>query len=620
MHTTWTTECLRKVRSFPLYTWNTFNFVFFFLVTIDRFISKASFTGSMSKHNYENPEKIYSATTPGQSHIDLGNQGHIFPQSVKKPSRYWREFKLWSFLVAYTICCIALSVILATVINKFNAIESTAPRYTNGKLQLRVADITTLISAGLVVIKLLVTSSTFFAVWRCAYDLTHNTDAGLSKEQLSFMTRHRLPPWLKRPFGLPKGFRSWVISAILLLMLPHTFIAPLLSGAVDWNSVTVPDGLPVLVNSSNSLADSSVWYQYTAPPTYIDKRSQVLKVALGTTGLLWSDNSLVSANGTSLIGNGCRHMVNNNGLQAGSLQYNTILPCIKFHDIAWATSAEQIPDSYPNTAFQTTMSIVNDSISHYTNPGHAVVFDPNIPWNVNISTVPETGLPVPNSFSGSMALALVLANTYNCTNMGVNKFGNLMNTTAFPQYIYSWALGTCYIFANVTFTAGVSNSPMSKYLSPNVIEDQTPIDEVVFKPNTWVQESFWLLPDLMTTVSLANSTQIPTWYNVDSYVQSLIRQSYLGAWAALHQTFDEGGGEISYAAPAELRIQATVSYPRVFSWLAVSLLTSIGGILLLLLTSGKTEPAIPDCVSARIQEEKQDVKKVIRGLADLYSF
>jgi hypothetical protein len=299
-----------------------------------------------------------------------------------------------------------------------------------------------------------------------------------------------------------------------------------------------------------------------------------------------------------------------------------MLPCIQFHDIAWATSADQIPDSYTNTAFQTTMRILNDSVSHYNSPGHAVLFDPNIPWNASIPTVQQTGLPVANSFTGTMALALVLASTYQCnTSMGVNNFGNVMNTTAYPQYIYSWALGTCYIFANVTFTAGVTNSPVSKYLSPVVIEDQTPIDEVVFQPSTWVQESFWLLPDLMTTISLANSTQLPTWYNLDLYAQSLIRQSYLGAWEAFHQTFDQVGGEISYATPGEPRIQATVSYSRVFSWLTISLLTSVAGILLLGLTWGEKEPDMSDSVGAGVmKEENEDAKQILHHLASLDFF
>ncbi|MCJ1325652.1 hypothetical protein MMC10_002315 [Thelotrema lepadinum] len=123
----------------------------------------------MSEHTHEDPEKIHSATTtgllhPDSEHTDLGKQEYTPTKRAKKRPRFGREFKFWSFLIAYSICCIALSVILATVINNFNAVESTTPRYVDGKLQLRVADITTLISAGLVVIKLLVTSWTFVAV------------------------------------------------------------------------------------------------------------------------------------------------------------------------------------------------------------------------------------------------------------------------------------------------------------------------------------------------------------------------------------------------------------------------------------------------------------------------
>jgi len=100
----------------------------------------------------------------------------------------------------------------------------------------------------------------------------------------------------------------------------------------------------------------------------------------------------------------------------------------------------------------------------------------------------------------------------------------------------------------------------------------------------------------MTTVSQANSTQLATWYNLDLYAENLIRQSYLGAWEAFYQSFDQSV-EISYATPGESRIQATVSYPRVFSWLVISLLTSLGGIFLLGLTWGEKEPDVLDSVA-----------------------
>jgi hypothetical protein len=241
------------------------------------------------------------------------------------------------------------------------------------------------------------------------------------------------------------------------------------------------------------------------------------------------------------------------------------------------------------------MSIINDSLSHYTNPGHAVLFDPNLPWN---NSQESSGLPPPTLFSGTKVLALNIANTYNCTQIGINNFGDINgDVNTFTQHIIPWALGTCYIFANVTFTAGVTTSPLSTYLSSRVVEDQSPIDEVIFEPNTWVQQSFWLLPDLMTVISLANSSQLPTWHNVDLYAENLIRQSYLAAWDSLHESFDNSGALFS-ATPAETRIQAKVSYPRVFAWLAVSLLTTFGGILLLLLTFEKEELDSPSSVTA----------------------
>jgi hypothetical protein len=66
-------------------------------------------------------------------------------------------------------------------------------------------------------------------------------------------------------------------------------------------------------------------------------------------------------------------------------------------------------------------------------------------------------------------------------------------------------------------------------------------------------------------------------------VENVIRQAYLGAWDSLHQTFDDPSvtnSTISTAIPAVSRIQASVSNVRVLSWLGISLLIAVGGILL----------------------------------------
>jgi hypothetical protein len=144
--------------------------------------------------------------------------------------------------------------------------------------------------------------------------LTHSTKVKLSRKRLSFMRRYELPPSLRYPFELPKGSWSWTVSVILLLVLPQRLNPPLLSGAVNWNLASVLGGTTVPVNSTNPLADSDWWYQYVAPLSYIDKRNEIYKIVTGLASLPWSDSSTVSQNGTSLTGNGCRHVVNDDGL------------------------------------------------------------------------------------------------------------------------------------------------------------------------------------------------------------------------------------------------------------------------------------------------------------------
>ncbi|KAH8659536.1 hypothetical protein BGZ61DRAFT_540108 [Ilyonectria robusta] len=51
--------------------------------------------------------------------------------------------------------------------------------------------------------------------------------------------------------------------------------------------------------------------------------------------------------------------------------------------------------------------------------------------------------------------------------------------------------------------------------SLSLVEAQTPLDEIVFAENPWVQEAAWLLPDLITMISVMNSTLLLTFDNID---------------------------------------------------------------------------------------------------------
>ncbi|KAH8691534.1 hypothetical protein BGW36DRAFT_388498 [Talaromyces proteolyticus] len=537
------------------------------------------------------------------------------------PARPKKALQTTPLLLVHTAGSIALALVLVYAVDGYNAGDDSTPHYVDGKLLLRSSDVTTLVSAALVFIKFFTTSWAAIATWRGAWELTQS-NTGLSSKQVSFMTRYKLLPWMRPPFGLPRGRRSWAVAVFLLCSFPQPFIAPLLSGAVNWNPSLVagPQTAAVPVNSTNPTASDSYWSQYTVFG-YPTKRTDVLRQALGYANIAWSDTTTASTNGTSLRGNGCRHVVNSNGLLENSTLTNVVVPCIKIQNINWAMAAAEVPDAAFSqaTTYDWQTSVLNDTLSYYTNPGHAILFDVNNLWYKK--DYESNSFPTASKVSGPNSLALIIANQYShCQNLTPNQFGDV---NSYPQFKTYWALGSCYLFANVTIEAGVTTSQLSKYISPRVIEDQTPLDDATIDPNTWSQEAVWLLPDVMTSLSQMNSTLLPTWNNLDLYVETLIRQSYLAAWDSFHNNWDTGG-TISLAIPQQARVQAKVSHARVYSWLAISLLETVGGIFLiyLLLNPGSLqEPDLPGkIISEQVKEAKAAGKKIMDNLSDLSFF
>ena len=132
--------------------------IIIFLIMDNHYVPGISLPPSMA--NERGPEKLSTTvTTDITQSTHKGQKEQTLPVNLSKmESRTTCALKFWSLVLVYTICCIALSLIMVLLINGFNAAESSTPRYVDNKLQLRVADITTHISAGLVVIRLLGTS------------------------------------------------------------------------------------------------------------------------------------------------------------------------------------------------------------------------------------------------------------------------------------------------------------------------------------------------------------------------------------------------------------------------------------------------------------------------------
>jgi hypothetical protein len=90
----------------------------------------------------------------------------------------------------------------------------------------------------------------------------------------------------------------------------------------------------------------------------------------------------------------------------------------------------------------------------------------------------------------------------------------------------------------------------------------------------------WVMPDAMAQIAVMNTSMLPTWENLNNYTATLIRYAYMSNWDMFHASFDNTDTSSLTLRPAEPRLRASVSFGRLFSWLAITLLLPLTGVIL----------------------------------------
>ncbi|RYP92174.1 hypothetical protein DL770_001681 [Monosporascus sp. CRB-9-2] len=490
--------------------------------------------------------------------------------------------RAWAVLFVHGACCVAVALAVAFGLDGYMAGDESSPHRVDGKLLLQVSDITTLVSVALVIIRIIVGWWSTIVLWASGRYMLHRAAARTDRKTVSRMIRSKLPPWLQSVRKFPTDFPCWTLSVALLAVLIQAFISPILTGSINWNTTFRISNTAISVSSADPTANFGTWYWYNAQGAF-DKRGY-LRSAAGYASSAWADPSTVDLHGNSLVGNGCRHIVNDDALPRNSVLVDALLPCINVSSIRWYRLDDEISeDDWPVDGRQ--LTLVQDDPMYYYQSGVTVVFDVN-----RLRRGPDTSdrPPPADMFSGTMTVVLLVQRrNYErdpiCQELPNTIFGDMR---ALP-YTVRESISTagdekCSLIGKIDFTAGVTRSHRATYISPRLVEDTTPIEDVVYEPNPWVWEAIWTMPDLMTMLAVMNTSQVPTYNNIDNYVSSMVRQGYLGAWDMLSRGFDMPESAETYSAfPAEPRLLADVSFARVFTWLGLCLLMTLSGVLIL---------------------------------------
>jgi hypothetical protein len=479
----------------------------------------------------------------------------------------------WS-LLGHTILAVALAVGVALV-NGLVVNPSDAGRKSDGKTWLRASDVTTIVSAAATVVGLATSAWFSGAVWKSTFILMKND---LSLSQFKTMISISLPVRIM-------GLDAFVIAAVLILSYPATISQPLLTGAIDWTTTTVfKDAGSVPAYMGGTPED---WFYYLDAPQ--GSRNDGFAIsALGVAAQTWSN---VASSGWR-----CRHLGNaksadtNTPIPVNSTVENAILPCIQIHNLTWDNIPwdPEVVDLLKNNATSLSLADSNPIGPEFWGGGQVFIYDLK-PWDSpqKYLNANKTSAQLPNStiFSGTKKVLLQLTRqkTNNCTQVTNTGFGN---ATFLSQIKNAYPLvqnptdENCYLSGTISITAGVVKSPQSRFLTARAIEAIA--DNLQIEPSLWNEEVLFQMPDVMSRVSMVNPSGASRSNDVESYVAEILAVSYMAAWDIFFVESDNSTstGDLKVNQLVNMLV-ARVDKIRVFSWLAISLLLVIFGVILL---------------------------------------
>ena len=497
---------------------------------------------------------------------------------------FWAHY----LIVLHAIAAIAIVIFLMEFIDgQLVDYANDQPWYRRmARTQLQSDDIITMVSAASVVIRIITGAWVTKSAWRCALILLETR--GITLRQFSRMTSW--PAYL-----LGGSADAYIATLILLLLVPANLVSPVITGSIGWN------------NAGQLIATT---FNHTWPGTSEDWAWIPILGGIKAQELALFAATRAEFGWQSFGGNGTwssRLFIYGNKqlMPVNSVVDNVTLPFLEIHDISWDKTSdfkENITDELNfgaglAAASRLTLSGERPFTLNFT--GNAALFDENFLDNYpGIKTNSSSGrgiLPSPTVFRGTKKVAVLVSSEgeNNCSALGKGMFGN-RTSMANLKDLYSYRgfdFTTCFRIGTVNFTAGVIRK-RATFILKQVLQAEVDSPDVI-EGDSWVIETLYRLPDVMSKVALVNVSQIPTWDNLDGYVESLIQISYQTTWGELTNTYNSAPLRLT-AHEFTDKLQAVVSRPRVFGWYGAQFLVLPSAALLWMLQRRSERPIAID--------------------------
>ncbi|KAH7325348.1 hypothetical protein B0J17DRAFT_723115 [Rhizoctonia solani] len=152
--------------------------------------------------------------------------------------------------------------------------------------------------------------------------------------------------------------------------------------------------------------------------------------------------------------------------------------------------------------------------------------------------------------------------------------------------------GECWAFAWVNFTAGAANCLNCRVSSFATVQNE---GKLTVQEDHMSAPVLRLMPTVISTMALMNSSLPSPWRNVDNYVREALGRSYAVAWDALVEWLGESDVRLQTAfSPSVPSSRAQVDPIRIYLWLIIQLLVTFSGTIFLLLRDRLRSPPVKD--------------------------
>lgn len=458
------------------------------------------------------------------------------------------------------------------------------------------SDITTILSVLLALLRAFTTTWCSGLCWRAALILMEKS--GLSIQELRRLTTSGIPPVIATATRQRSGSKYMLgLATILLLLLPVPFGAPIITGSITWSPATLNYQAP-------GIKLSAAYWNYTYAREHVQAITFPTKDSFDSTQIVSpaasSFQSWGSSNETGVMG---RTLMDESyiTLPVNTTLNNITVPYFQVDKFEWIKNPEQSLTPQQLGAIDPANTTYWLNVSGTSNPLFNL-------WGYNAALLHDLYDPPRESWSKTHTFPLAFFAA-----MDIAPGGQAASCQWDSTSTYNWTLTKnvpdvsfvqrrvgarvyCYVFANVTYTAGSATCSQCRLSSSSRVQSDTPL-QVEEDPST--QSVLLMMAQVAFTIREFQELAVlrqPKWDTLDQYITSQLQRTYSAIWTYLVQNNGQDA-ETGVSLPVSA-LRGIVDIKRVWGWFALQMVVTVTGIVLVLIQAHVDRNPIRDVLLA----------------------